>query len=139
VVRPSCGPCCVFFLPFLRVALGGCLGGALLPLPIALIFVEEGLDHLLPRSKLYADVHQFIGFGWGFVTQLANQVPIGGSSKECPNDVGVDDVRELDALLRKLANVSVEAFVMLLSAALEILGVSWADICALEVPSEDPD
>jgi hypothetical protein len=42
---------------FLGVVLGGCLGGVLLPLPIALVLVEDGLDGLLSRSELGGDVH----------------------------------------------------------------------------------
>jgi hypothetical protein len=39
--------------------------GALLPLPVTLVFVEEGFDRLLPRSELHGDVHQFVGLGRG--------------------------------------------------------------------------
>jgi hypothetical protein len=106
----------LLLLTLLRVALGGRLGGALLLLPIALVLVEEGFDLLLPRSELCGNVHQFVGLGQGLATQLADQVPTGGSSKECLNDVGVGDVGELSALLRKPVNVLVEAFVRLLPA-----------------------
>jgi hypothetical protein len=79
----------------------GCVGwtsrGVLLPLPVTLVFVEEGFDRLLPQSKLHGDVHQFVGLGRGLATQLANQIPTGGPDEECPNDVGVGDVGELGA------------------------------------------
>jgi hypothetical protein len=88
----------LLLLPLIWVALGGRLGGALLPLPITLVFVEEGLDCLLPRSELRGDVHQFVGLGQGLATQFADQIPIGGPDEECPNDVGVGDVGELSAL-----------------------------------------
>jgi hypothetical protein len=38
-------------------ALGGHLRGVLLPLPTALVLVEDGLDGFLPRIKLGGDVH----------------------------------------------------------------------------------
>jgi hypothetical protein len=56
-----------------------------------------------------------------------------------PNDVGVSDVGELGALFQKLANVIAEAFVVLLLAALEVPGVSRANVRALEVPSKELD
>jgi hypothetical protein len=123
----------------LRVAFGGRLGGALLPLPVTLVLVEEGLDRLLARSELRGDVHQLVGLGRGLATQLADQILIGGPGEECFKDIGVGDVGELGALFRKPTNVIAEAFVVLLSAAPEVLGVSWVNVCALEVPSEDPD
>jgi hypothetical protein len=59
---------CLLFFVFLGVTLGGRLGGVLLPLPIALVFVEDGLDDLLSQSKLSGDVHQFACFGGGLAT-----------------------------------------------------------------------
>jgi hypothetical protein len=73
------------------------------------------------------------------VPQLPDQVPTGRSSKECPDDIGVGDIGELGAQLREPANVLAEALVMLLPAASEIIGISWVEVRALEVPSEDPD
>jgi hypothetical protein len=90
---------CLLLLALLWVALAGRLRGALLPLPIALVLVEEGLNCLMTQSKLRGNVHQFISLGQGLATQLADQVPTGGTSKECPDDVGVSDIVELGALL----------------------------------------
>jgi hypothetical protein len=89
----------ILLLALLRVALGGRLGGAVFSLPIALAIVEEGLHCLLTRSKFCGDVHQFIDFGWGLATQLADQISAGGTSKECSDDVEVSDIGELGALL----------------------------------------
>jgi hypothetical protein len=72
--------------------------GAFLSLIVPLVLVEEGLDRLLPQSKLHGDVHQLIGLGRGLATQLADQVPTSGPGEECPNDVGVSDIRELSVL-----------------------------------------
>jgi hypothetical protein len=128
----------LLFLALLGVVLGGRLRGDLLSLPVPLVLVEDGLNHFLPQSKLRGDVHQFIGLGQGLATQLADQIPIGGPSEECSNEVGVDDVGELGALFRKSSNVIAEAFITLLSAASEVPGIPWVNVRALEVPSEDP-
>jgi hypothetical protein len=42
----------LLFFVFLGVALGGHVGDVLLPLPTALVFVEDGLDGLLPKVNL---------------------------------------------------------------------------------------
>jgi hypothetical protein len=63
---------CLLLLTLLREAWGGHLEGVLLPLPVTLVFVEEGFDRILPQSELHGDVHQFIGLGRGLVTQLAD-------------------------------------------------------------------
>jgi hypothetical protein len=42
----------LLFFVFLGVALGGRVGDVLLPLPTALVFVEDGLDSLLPKVNL---------------------------------------------------------------------------------------
>jgi hypothetical protein len=60
---------------FLRIALGGRLGGAILSLSVPLVLVEE--DHDCPS------IH------WPTT---------GGPGEECPNDVGVGDIGELGAL-----------------------------------------
>jgi hypothetical protein len=121
------------------VALGGCLGGILLSLPLDLIHVEEGLDRLLTRSEFCGDVHQLVSFGWGLPTQLADQISARGTSKECSDDVGVGDVGELGALLREPVNVLVEALNLFLPAASEIPRVSRVYVRALKIPPEDPD
>ena len=73
------------------------------------------------------------------MTQLADQVLAGGAGEESPYEVRVGDIGELSALFREPTDVIVEAFIGLLLAASEVLGVSWANVRALEVPSEDLD
>lgn len=109
------------------VALGGCLGGILLSLPLDLIHVEEGLDRLLTRSEFCGDVHQLVSFGWGLPTQLADQISARGTSKECSDDVG------------EAVNVLVEALNLFLPVASEISRVSRVYVRALKIPPEDPD
>jgi len=58
--------------------------------------------------------------------------------KECADDVCVDDIREGVASLREPTDVILQGLVGLLLTALEVLGVSWADVRPLEIPNEDP-
>jgi hypothetical protein len=96
---------CFLLVVFLGVLLGGYLGGILLPLPIGLVLVEDGLDGLLSRSELGGDVHQFTCLGGCLATQQADQVTVGGTDEECSDDVRVGDVGELGALLGEQTNV----------------------------------
>ena len=56
--------------------------------------------------------------------------------KESADHVGVDDVDEGVALLGEAVDVILKGLAALLLAALEVPGVSWADIRALEVADE---
>jgi len=67
------------------------------------------------------------------------QLLAGGAGDEGPDDVEVCDVGELGALLGESPDEVTEGLVRLLSAALEVLGVSRTHVCALEIPDEDPD
>jgi hypothetical protein len=89
----------------LGVALGGCLGSILLSLPVAFVLVKDGLDGLLSQSELDCNVHQLACLGGGLATQLADQVATGGAGEERSDDVGVNDVGELGALLGEPVNV----------------------------------
>jgi len=63
----------------------------------------------------------------------------GGASDEGSDDVRVRDVWELGALHGKSPDEISDGLITLLSAAPEILGISWTHVCALEVPDKDPD
>ena len=67
------------------------------------------------------------------------QLLAGGTGDEGSDDVGVGDVGELGALFGESPNEVSEGLIRLLLAAPEVLGVSRAHVCALEVPDEDPD
>jgi hypothetical protein len=73
------------------------------------------------------------------VTQLAHQVVAGGAGEERVDDIRIDDVGQLGALLRESSDVVPERFSRLLAAASEIPGVSWAHVRALEIAGEGLD
>jgi hypothetical protein len=62
---------------------------------------------------------------------------IGGSHEERPNDVGVSHVGQLGALPGEASNVHMESLILLLAAAPKVLGITRANISALEVPHEN--
>jgi hypothetical protein len=119
---------------FLGIALGGHLTGVLLLLPAILVLVEDGLDHLLSRSKLCGDVHQFTCFGGNLEIQFADQFTAGGAGKESTYDVGVGDIGEFGALLGKSMDVLMQSLILLLLTTLEVLGILGAHVYALEIP-----
>jgi hypothetical protein len=105
----------------LRAALGGLLGDVFLLASLRLlVLLEDGLDHLLTRGKLGGDVHQLARLGGGLAAQFAHQIAASGAGEECPDDIRVGDVGQLDALLRKSPNVVSQGFPWLLAAASEI-------------------
>lgn len=66
-----------------------------------------------------------------------NQLPIGCTGQECPDDVRVGDVRQLSVLLREAAYELSESLVRLLLIVPEIPGVVGVHVGPLEVPYED--
>ena len=58
--------------------------------------------------------------------------------EECADDVCVDDIKEGVASLGEPADVIPQGLVMLLLIALEVPGVTRADVRPLEIPNEDP-
>jgi len=58
--------------------------------------------------------------------------------EECVDDVRVDDIRERVASLGELADVIPQGLAGLLLVALEVPGVTKADIRPLEISDEDP-
>ena len=62
----------------------------------------------------------------------------GCPKEECADDVYVDDIRNRVAPLREPMDVVPLGLLGLLLAALQVLGVPWADIHLLEIPNKDP-
>jgi hypothetical protein len=113
--------CVRLLLGLLRATLGGRLGGVFRRLPLRLlVFPEDGLDRLLTRGELGGNVHQFARLGGSLASQFAHQVSASGAGEESSDDVRVDDVRQLGALLQKPPDVLSEGFPRLLAAASEI-------------------
>jgi hypothetical protein len=100
---------------------------------------NNGLDRLLTRGELGGDVHQLARPGGSLATQLAHQVATSGAGEESADDIRVDDVGQLGALLRKSPDVVPQGLSRLLAAASDIPGVPRAHVCALEVAGEGFD
>jgi hypothetical protein len=66
-----------------------------------------------------------------------DELLVGGSREERSNDIGVNHVGQLGALSGEASNALTESLIRLLAAALEVLGITTADISALEVPHEN--
>jgi hypothetical protein len=64
-----------------------------------LVLPEDGFDCLLTRGELGGDVHQLACLGGSLVAQFAHQVAASGAGEERPDDIRVDDVGQLGALL----------------------------------------
>jgi hypothetical protein len=80
--------------------LGGRLGDVfLLPSLRLLVLPEDGFDRLLTRGELGGDVHQFARLGGSLAPQFAHQVSARGAGEERTDDIRVDDVGQLSALL----------------------------------------
>ena len=63
---------------------------------------------------------------------------VGRPREECANDIHVDDIREGVESLGEPTDVIPQGLAGLLLAALEVPGVTRADICPLEISDEDP-
>ena len=84
------------------------------------------------------DVEQVAG-GTGIqAAKLVDQGLIGRSGEECADNVHVDDIKEGVASLGEPMDIILQGFTGLLLAALEVPGVTRADICPLEISDEDP-
>jgi hypothetical protein len=121
----------------LRATLSGCLGDVFRLAPLRLLVLpENGLDRLLTRGELGGDVHQLARPGGSLATQLAHQVTASGAGEERADDIGVGDVEQLGALLRKSPDVVPQGLSRQLATTSEIPGVPRAHVCALEVAGE---
>ena len=63
---------------------------------------------------------------------------VGRPREECSDDICIDDIREGVASLGEPADVIPQGLARLLLVALEVPGVTRADIRLLEVPDEEP-
>jgi hypothetical protein len=92
--------CLRLLLGLLRALLGGRLGKVFLLSSLRLLVLpEDGFDCLLTRGELGGDVHQLACLGGSLVAQFAHQVAASGAGEERPDDIRVDDVGQLGALL----------------------------------------
>jgi len=137
VVRLTLLPLATPFL-LLRVARARGLSGLGLLFPPGAVG-ENCTNCLFARGKVGGDVEQLASARGGLAPELVYQLLAGGAGNEGPNDVRVCDVEELGALFGESPDEISERFIRLLPAAPEILGISGAHVCALEVSSEDPD
>jgi len=89
---------------------------------------EDRSDRLLARGVVSGDIEQVAG-GTGFqAAKLVDQGLAVHPGEECADDVCVDDIREGVASLGEPADVIPQGLAGLLLAALEVPGVSRADI-----------
>ena len=72
------------------------------------------------------------------IAKLVDQGLTGCPGEERTDDVRVDDIKVGVASLGEPTDVIPQGLAGLLLAALEVLGVSRADICPLEISDEDP-
>jgi hypothetical protein len=104
-----------------------------------LVLPEDSLNRLLARGELGGDVHQLACPSGGLSTQLAHQVAAGGAGEERADDIRIDDVGQLSALLRESPDVVPERLSRLLAAASKVPRVSRAHVRALEIAGEGLD
>jgi hypothetical protein len=83
------------------------------------------------------DVHELMGDARLSAVELINEGLAGGPGEERTDDVCVDDVREIIALLGEPADIVSEGLARLLLAALEVPRVSGVHVHPLEVLDED--
>lgn len=121
-----------------RVVLGGRLGVSSFRFPLPLSLRKMALMASCPEANLVATSINSLALV-GLATQIADQIPIGGAGDECPDDIRVDDVGQIGALLGETSDVLMQGFIWLLPVALEILRVSGVYVCALEVPPKNPN
>jgi hypothetical protein len=121
----------------LGVAARATFVGVLLLLLLSLGVMENCPYRLLTRSKVGGNIQELPGGVWAVAPQLVDELLAGGSCEERPNDIGVSHVGQLSALSGEALNVLTESFIQLLAEAPEVLGISRADISALEVPHEN--
>jgi hypothetical protein len=60
-----------------------------------------------------------------------------GPHEECSINIDVGGVGQLHALIGEASNVLTEGLIRLLPTTLEVLGVAWAHVSALEVPHKN--
>ena len=81
---------------------------------------KVGLDSCLIGRVAGFKIEQLLHHPWLVVPELMDKSLIGGSTDECSDNVYVNDVRELIALLVEVADILLKSLLGLLLAALEI-------------------
>ena len=109
-----------------------------LGLAFVLASIEDRFDRLLARGMVSGDAEQVVGGTRLQAAKLVDQGLAGCPREECANDVRVDDIREGVASLGEPTDVISQGLAGLLLVALEVLGVSRAEIRPLEISDEDP-
>lgn len=87
---------------------------------LALTSAKVGLDSCLVGSMAGCKIEQLLHHPWLVVPELMDKSLVGGSRDECSDNICVDDVRELIALLVEVADILLKSLLGLLLAALEI-------------------
>ena len=109
-----------------------------LSLDFVLASAKDRSDRLLARGVVSGDVEQVAG-GTGLqAAKLVDQGLTVRPREEHADDVCIDDIREGVASLGEPMDVIPQELAGLLLVALEVLGVSRADIRPLEISNEDP-
>ena len=116
---------------------GGTLPGVLVPLCLALEAGEDRFDRLLARGVAGSNVEELLGGSRSLMSQLVNQVLVGGPRQEGSYNVGIGDVGQLVALLGEAPNVLTKSFPRLLSTVFEIPRVPRTRVGDLEVSHEN--
>jgi hypothetical protein len=66
---------------------------------------------LLARSKVGGNIQELLGGAWAFAPQFVDELLVGGSHEERPDDIGVSHVGQLGALPEEAPNVLTESFI----------------------------
>jgi hypothetical protein len=101
-------------------ALARACGILFLALPFVLVATKDGTNCLLAGGEVGDNVHQTVGSDGSVAAQLSDQLFAGGTREEGHDDVGVNYVGELGALLGEMPDVIPEGFARLLFVASEI-------------------
>ena len=107
-------------------------------LSLTLIFAEECMNGLLAEGVACRKVEQLPHRPRFAASKLVDERFVGHAKYERFDHVRIHDIGKLIALLGKAVDVLAQSLSCFLLAGLEILGISWAHICALKVPYEDP-
>jgi hypothetical protein len=98
-------------LLLLGVAVGATFIGVLPPLLLSLAVMEDCPYHLLVGSKVGVIVQELPSGAWALAPQLMDELFVGGSHEECPDDIGVSHIGQLGALPGQAPNVLTESFI----------------------------
>ena len=108
-----------------------------LDLSLTLVFAKDYSDSLLAGGMACREVEQLPHRPRLATSELMDECFISHAIDECSDHVRIHDIGKLIALLGKAVDVLAQSLSRFLLAGLEILGISWAHICALKVPYED--